>query len=169
MHTSKSRSSIKALLLFFLFLFLGTSLAFTQTDSLRLFSLQELNFHSELEKTAIQCAENPQTCNYFQMALATDPAMLNTDFEFYQKEFYSFLAQLKAHKNFGKKPKAKVKFVFNSIHDKYFNLYQANPLFSEIFTKGHLTVLQHLCFLPLLSIIWKYLMKPYCSPIMFTF
>lgn len=141
MHTPKSNPFFKTLLSFFLFLFLGTSLAFTQTDSLRLFSFQELNFHSELEKTAMQCTENPQTCNYFQMALATDPAMLNTDFEFYQKEFYSFLGQLKAHKNFGKKPKAQIKFIFNSIHDKYFNLYQANPLFSEIFTKGHFNCL----------------------------
>jgi hypothetical protein len=121
--------------LFFLFSVIPFARAIS--DTINLYRVDELVWHSELESRAFECLKtDDSSCNRMMMALATDASITFDKMQEYQKEFYIFLEEIKTDKKFAAKPKAQVKFIFKSIHKKYFELYQANPLFSEIFTTG---------------------------------
>ncbi|MFO7656376.1 MAG: hypothetical protein R6W78_04860 [Bacteroidales bacterium] len=111
------------------------------SDTLNLFGFQELVFHSDFERASLNCYNSGGNCDYFFIAMATDPNITKAEAEKHKAGFFHFLDGLKADRRFSRNQKTQVKHIFNSIHDQYFKLYHENPLFSEIFTNGNFNCL----------------------------
>lgn len=109
------------------------TITFSNPDTLNVFHIEELTFHSKLEEDAFKCLKFDAKCELFKLALATDPDITALEFESLMQEFYGFLDGLKQNRKFGRKPKIQIDFIFKAIHDKCFRLYKESPLFSHIF------------------------------------
>jgi hypothetical protein len=107
------------------------------TDTVNVYRIENLVYHSDLEKSAFGCYQTDQDCDLMSMALATDSSVTSELAERYITHFYNFLNELKGDKKFAKKPAKQIKFIFKAIHDEYFRLYRDNPTFIEIFTAGY--------------------------------
>ncbi|MFN2395811.1 MAG: hypothetical protein ABR597_09005 [Bacteroidales bacterium] len=112
------------------------TLSFAGNDTLSHYSIDELVFHSPLEKDAFDCLLEEQSCHYMKNALATDETVTHVEYQQYKKHFYEFLDEVKEHRRFQRKPERQIRYIFNAIHDEYFRLYQETPHFSDIFTHG---------------------------------
>lgn len=110
-------------------------------DTLNLFRFHNLVFHSDFERAALHCYDSGGDCDYFFIAMATDPNSSRAEAEKFKAGFYQFLDGLKADRRFSRNQKTQVSHIFKSIHNQYFRLYHENPLFSEIFTNGNFNCL----------------------------
>ncbi len=123
-------------LIFQVLLFFICAVGYAQSDTLKLFGIKNLVFHSELEKSAFECFKDGGECYLMKLALATDKTVDTKNADEYITQFYLFLDALKDDRRFAKNPSRQIKYIFNAIHDKYFVLYRDNPVFSDIFTDG---------------------------------
>jgi hypothetical protein len=129
-------------LIFIIFLFTSFGAeSKLSSDTMSLFSIKDIVYHSEFEKKVFDCLESEKKCDLMLLAMATNPDMELTISETYRKDFYRFLDELKNDKKISRKPKTQIRFIFNAIHEKYLKLYRENTLFSEIFTHGHFNCL----------------------------
>lgn len=127
------------LLLFFTILTAGF-LSAAEHDSVNLVKFHNLTFYSPLEEEAFKSllTDDPE---YFKAALATFEGIDQRLFDEYDAAFNKILNEIEADKNFSKKPKKQIQFIFDEIHERYFSLYTENPLFIDIFSNGNFNCL----------------------------
>ncbi len=120
---------------YFLILCLVSGLYNSQAQD-TLVTYNELTFNSEFEKHAFKKHFEEKQNNYLELFLGLDSDVDNSFFLFSQKKFLSELALLNDSKILNKKPEKKVKIIYEKVHNSFFDQYQDENHFSDIFKNG---------------------------------
>ncbi len=112
-----------------------TTSAQVKDSTLRL-SFGDLNYASAFERSAFNQLQLHNDPDLFKLALSVDGEMNDSLYSFIRKEFYHLLKEIGRSKKYARKAEKRVKYIFESLHDHYFSLYELNSGFSEIFEQS---------------------------------
>lgn len=102
-----------------------------------LVNLNEITFHSELEKEAFNdFFKGNQEC-YLKLFFAKQESISNQVFLSKASSLEKYISLLKEDKNYSKAEKKKVKYYYQEIHNKYLVKYELNTFFPQIFENGY--------------------------------
>lgn len=116
----------------FLFL-LALSSSYGQ-DSLVYFS--ELDFHSSFEKNSFEQFVKAGEGRHFDLFIGIDPDITQNKAEKAHQRFDATIEKLRTSKALAKKPEKKIKTIYSTIHEEFFDQYRELNLFSEVFING---------------------------------
>lgn len=103
-------------------------------DSLVFFN--ELTFNSDLERQVFSEYFTSKSENYFALFFAINPDQSDSKLKVAKKSFDLELEKIKSDKNITKKPEKQIKYIYEEIHEHFFDQYLAENLFSDIFIDG---------------------------------
>ncbi|MEQ8925087.1 MAG: hypothetical protein RLO81_04700 [Fulvivirga sp.] len=115
-------------------LLLSLSILANGQDSLARFD--ELNFSSDLEKSAIKDYLASDEPDYFSLFYSLSPKITSTSYLAAKERTNQFLEELRGAKALSKKPEKKIKYIYEQVHERFFDQYLAENQFSEIFDNG---------------------------------
>ncbi len=117
--------------------FLWSVFLYSQSvDSSLNIEYKDLKYGSMFEKSGFDELQFIQNPDFLKMSMAVNSTITDSIYKIYKNEFYKTLREISSSNKFTKKPEKRVKFVFNTLHDKYFKLYEFNTGFSDIFING---------------------------------
>ena len=149
----------RLILLSMCFLFSITDLFSIDIESLdTLVYLNEIKFHSDLEKEAFLEYFDGEENDFLKLFIAKDGKITNTEYLKYLTNFNKYVSILKTDKNSTKPNKKKVKYYFKRIHDDYLVKYERIIFFPNIFKNGYYNCVTGSIFY---SLIFEELKLPY--------
>lgn len=121
-------------------LFLSVLLALTPSSSTlgqdSLVYMSEVSFASAFEKNTFADLIVRKRPDYFKLFMANGSLLRESQIDSHESAFGAFLQGLNLSKYEGKKNDKKIKFIYESIQDRYFKKYQADAKFEAIFNSG---------------------------------
>ncbi|QSE98379.1 tetratricopeptide repeat protein [Fulvivirga lutea] len=96
----------------------------------------ELQYNSDLEKEIIDKYISEGETDFVGLFFALDPEATSQSYKVAKKSIESFLNELSTNKALGKKPEKKIKFIYEEVHDHFFDQYLAENHFADIFENG---------------------------------
>ena len=98
---------------------------------------QDLKYISGFEKETIGAIERDGLSNHFVSALImVDSTSTNTEVQKINERIDYCVSAIKSSKNFQKKRKKKLQYVYDTVHDMFLRKYELKSCFSEIFDDG---------------------------------
>jgi hypothetical protein len=119
-----------------LLLLLSPFAIFADHDSVNLYSESDLVFKNKFEESAYKALLNSDVPDFLTAAFAVGSDLDEAEYQKFTVQFNLTIQSIQLDKNFHKKPRKQIDFIFETIHDEYFKLYKANPLFSDIQKNG---------------------------------
>ena len=98
---------------------------------------QDLKYISGFEKETIDAIKRDGLSNHFVSALImVDSTSTNSDVQIINERIDQCVSVIKSSKNFQKKRKKKLQFVYDTVHDMFLRKYELKSYFPEVFDDG---------------------------------